>query len=397
MSNTVENIGPIKLISSPGKPEFALAQYPADKVANDDLKNTFGRENVTFKQDDPANKFYAIRFTGKTNYDTLKAFAERHAPRLVEREQSFKNATTFADQFKDAFPGIRLDVRQGNLAIFMPQQVDAVSMMGATWKKETDFEYTNKQTGEVSKAGGYWSLTMSDKVPALHTAGGPPSVQAALTIASSEIAERTHSRELAAGLKSPHEALQFSVKGSMLSVVSPRDPVLSEALKKDAGMQWQPQASVWRTQVTDANVGKLTEVFTKLGSYLDGQALQATPTERGLTSNEIAALEKTPQPNGTPLDEKSMRHVENAMQLVARTFTPTELADMRDMKAGEHQQSSSPRLAALSNDTFNRVTKAVETAQTAYQAVNGMKFDAAAAKIAQMQAPAQVQGQAVQR
>jgi hypothetical protein len=83
------------------------------------------------------------------------------------------------------------------------------------------------------------------------------------------------------------------------------------------------------------------------------------------------------------------------MQLVARTFTPTELADMREMKAGDHQQSSSPRLAALSNDTFNRVTKAVETAQTAYQAVNGMKFDAAAAKIAQMQTPAQ--GQAVAR
>ena len=54
-----------------GKPEFAIAQYPADKVANDDLKNTFGRENVSFNQDDPANKLYAIRFTGKTNYDTL--------------------------------------------------------------------------------------------------------------------------------------------------------------------------------------------------------------------------------------------------------------------------------------------------------------------------------------
>ncbi len=378
-------------------PEFALAQYPADKVASDDLKNTFGRENVTFKQDDPANKFYAIRFTGKTNYDTLKAFAERHAPRLVEREQSFKNATAFMNQFKDAFPGIRLDVRQGNLAIFMPQQVDAVSMLGATWKKETDFAFTNRQTGEIGKAGGYWSLTMSDKIVPLHTAGGPPSVQAALTIASSELAERIHSRELATSLKSPHEALQFSVKGSMLSVVSPRDPVLCEALKKDAGMQWQPQSSVWRAQVTDANVGKLNEVFTKLGTYLTGQALQATPTERGLTSNEIAALKKTPQPNGAPLDEKNMRHVENAMQLVSRTFTPTELADMREMKAAEHLKSSSLRLAALSSDMFMRVTKAVDTAQTAYQAVNGMKFDAAAAKIAQMQAPAQGQAQSAAR
>ena len=396
MSNSVENVGPIKLISSPGKPEFAIAQYPADKIANDDLKNTFGRENVSFNQDDPANKFYAIRFTGKTNYDTLKAFGERHAPRMVEREQSLKNATAFAAQFKDAFPGIKLDVRQGNLAIFMPQQVDAVSMLGATWKKETDYDYTNKQTGEVSKAGGYWSLTMSDKVAPLHTAGGPPSVQAALTIASSEVAERSHNRELAASVKSPHDALQFSVKGSMLSVVSPRDPLLSEALKKDAGMQWQPQASVWRTQVTDANVTKLNEVFTKLGTYLNGQALQATPTERGLTNNEIAALEKTPTPNGTPLGEKSMRHVENAMQLVSRTFTPTELADLREMKGGEHLQSSSPRLAALSNETFTRITGAVAAAQTAYQAVNGMKFDAAAAKIAQMQvAPAQ--GQAVGR
>ena len=237
MTNSVENVGPIKLISSPGKPEFAIAQYPADKVANDDLKNTFGRENVTFKQDDPANKFYAIRFTGKTNYDTLKAFAERHAPRMVEREQSFKNATNFAAQFKDAFPGIKLDVRQGNLAIFMPQQVDAVSMLGATWKKEADYDYTNKQTGEVSKAGGYWSLTMSDKVAALHTAGGPPSVQAALTIASSEVAERSHNRELAASVTSPHDALQFSVKGSMLSVVSPRDPVLSEALNRSSPTQ----------------------------------------------------------------------------------------------------------------------------------------------------------------
>ena len=153
--------------------------------------------------------------------------------------------------------------------------------------------------------------------------------QAALTIASSEVAERSYNRELAGNLKSPHDALQFSVKGSMLSIVSPRDPVLSEALTKDAGMQWQPQASVWRTQVTDSNVSKLNEVFTKLGTYLNGQALPATPTERGLTSNEIAALEKTPQPNGTPLDEKSMRHVENAMQLVSRTFTPTELADLR--------------------------------------------------------------------
>ena len=156
-------------------------------------------------------------------------------------------------------------------------------------------------------------------------------------------------------------------------------------------MQWQPQASVWRVQVTEANTAKLNEVFTKLGAYLDGQALQATPTERGLTSNEIAALEKTPQPNGMPLDEQGLRHVENAMQLVARTFTPAEAADLREIKGGEHQQSSSPRLAALSNDAYNRLSTAVATTQAAYQAVNGMKFDAAAAKIAQMQAPAQAQ------
>lgn len=388
MSNTTETFGPIKLVSSPDKPKFAIAQYPADKIANDDLKNTFGRENVSFKADD---KFYAVRFSAKTNYDTLKAFAERHAGRLVEREQSFKNASAFADQFKDAFPGIRLDVRQGNLAIFMPQLVDAVSMLGATWKKETDFDYTNKATGEVTKAGGYWSLTMSDKIAAQHTTGGPPSVQAALTIASSEIAESSHNRELASSVKSPHEALQLSIKGSMLSVVSPRDPVLSEALKKEAGMQWQPQASVWRVKITEANTAKLNEVFTKLGTYLQGQSVQATPTERGLTSNEIAALEKTPNPNGMPLDEKGLRHVENAMQLVARAFTPTELADLREMKGGEHQQSSSPRLAALSNDAYTRLSGAVATTQSAYQAVNGMKFDAAAAKIAQMQAPAQAQ------
>ena len=160
-------------------------------------------------------------------------------------------------------------------------------------------------------------------------------------------------------------------------------------------MQWQPQTSVWRTQVTDANAVKLLQMLTKLGTYLDGQPLQATPTERGLTSNEIAALEKTPQLNGAPLDKKSMRHIENAMQLVAHTFTPSELADMRDMKTGEHLQSSSPRLAALSDDTFKRISGAVATTQTAYQAVNGMKFDAAAAKIAQMQAPAQ--GQSVAR
>ena len=181
MTNTTETFGSIKLVSSAGKPEFAIAQYPADRIANEDLKNTFGRENVTFNNDD---KFYAVRFTGKTNYDTLKAFAERHGGRLAERDQSFKNATAFAAEFKDAFPGVRLDVRQGNLAIFMPQQVDAVSMLGATWKKETDFDYTNKATGEITKAGGYWSLTMPDKIPAQHTAGGPPSVQAALTIAS---------------------------------------------------------------------------------------------------------------------------------------------------------------------------------------------------------------------
>ena len=387
MSNT-ETFGPIKLVSSPDKPEFAIVQYPPDRIANEDLKNTFGRDNVMFDQE---AKAYGIRFTRNTNYATLTAFAERHSGRLVEREQSFKNATAFAAGFRDAFPGIRLDVRQGNLAIFMPQQVDAVSMLGATWKKETDYDYTNKATGVVTKAGGYWSLTMPDKLPAQHIAGGPPSVQAALTIASSEIAERAHSRDLAASLTSPHEALQFSVKGSMLSVVSPRDPVLSEALKKEAGMQWQPQAGVWRVNVTEANTAKLSEVFIKLGTYLDGQALQATPTERGLTSNEIAALEKTPQPNGMPLDEKGLRHVENAMQLVTRTFTPAELADLREMKGGEHQQSTSPRLAALSNDAYTRLSAAVATTQTAYQAVNGLKFDAAAAKIAQMQTPAQSQ------
>ena len=388
MSNTTETFGPIKLVSSPDKPDFAIVQYPPDRTANEDLKNTFGRDNVSFNQD---AKAYAVRLTGKTNYDTLTAFAGRHSGRLAERDQSFKNATAFAAEHNDAFPGIRLDVRQGNLAIFMPQQVDAVSMLGATWKKETDYDYTNKATGEVTKAGGYWSLTMPDKLPAQHIAGGPPSVQAALTIASSEIAERAHSSDLAATLKSPHEALQLSVKGSMLSVVSPRDPVLSEALKKEAGMQWQPQASVWRVNVTEANVGKLNEVLTKLRTYLDGQTLQATPSERGLTSNEIAALEKTPQPGGMPLDEKGLRHVENAMQLVTRTFTPAELADLREMKGGEHQQSSSPRLAALSNDTYTRLSGAVATTQTAYQAVNGMKFDAAAAKIAQMQAPTQAQ------
>ena len=53
---------------------------------------------------------HAVRFTGKTNYDTLKAFAERHSGRLADCEQSFKNATAFATQFKDAFPGVRLDV-----------------------------------------------------------------------------------------------------------------------------------------------------------------------------------------------------------------------------------------------------------------------------------------------
>ena len=52
MSNTTETFGPIKLVSSPDKPKFAIAQYPADKIANDDLKNTFGRENVSFKADD---------------------------------------------------------------------------------------------------------------------------------------------------------------------------------------------------------------------------------------------------------------------------------------------------------------------------------------------------------
>ena len=53
---------------------------------------------------------HAVRFTGKSNYDTLKAFAERHSGRLADCEQSFKNATAFATQFKDAFPGVRLDV-----------------------------------------------------------------------------------------------------------------------------------------------------------------------------------------------------------------------------------------------------------------------------------------------
>ena len=226
---------------------------------------------------------------------------------------------------------------------------------------------------------------MPDKMPAQHTAGGSPSVKAALTIASSEFTESGHNRELATNLKSPHEALQISVKGAMLSVVSPRDPILSEALKREAGMQWQPQACVWRVKVTEANTSKLDKVFAKLGTYLQGQALQATPTERGLTSNEIAAFEKAPQPNGMPLDEKGLRHVENAMQLVTRTFTQAELADLREMKGGEIKQSSSPRLAALSDDAYTRLSGAVANTQAAYQAVNGMKFDTAAAKIAQMQ------------
>ena len=66
---------------------------------------------------------------------------------------------------------------------------------------------------------------------------------------------------------------------------------------------------------------------------------------------------------------------------------------MREIKGGEHQQSSSPRLAALSDDAYTRLSGAVANTQAAYQAVNGMKFDAAAAKIAQMQAPAQSQAQ----
>ena len=31
--------------------EYAIAQYPADRQANEDLKNTFGRDNVTFNAD----------------------------------------------------------------------------------------------------------------------------------------------------------------------------------------------------------------------------------------------------------------------------------------------------------------------------------------------------------
>ena len=54
MSNTTESFGPIKLASSPDKPEFAIVQYPPDRIANDDLKNTSGRENVSITQD---NKF----------------------------------------------------------------------------------------------------------------------------------------------------------------------------------------------------------------------------------------------------------------------------------------------------------------------------------------------------
>jgi len=101
MSNK-ETFGPIKLVSSPDKPEFAIVQYPPDRIANEDLKNTFGRDNVLFDQE---AKAYGIRFTRNTNYATLTSFAERHSGRLVEREQSFKNATEFATQFKDAFPG----------------------------------------------------------------------------------------------------------------------------------------------------------------------------------------------------------------------------------------------------------------------------------------------------
>ena len=41
MPNTTETFGPIKLVSSPDKPEFAMIQYPPDRIANEDLKNTF--------------------------------------------------------------------------------------------------------------------------------------------------------------------------------------------------------------------------------------------------------------------------------------------------------------------------------------------------------------------
>jgi hypothetical protein len=45
---------------------------------------------------------------------------------------------------------------------------------------------------------------------------------------------------------------------------------------------------------------------------------------------------------------------------------------MREIKAGDHQQASFPRLAVLGNDEFKRITTAVATTQSAYQAVNGM-------------------------
>ena len=193
--NTTETFGSIKLVSSPDKPEFAIAQYPADKIANDDLKNTFGRENVTFNNDD---KFYAVRFTGKTNYDTLKAFAERHSGRLADREQSFKNATAFEAQFKDALRATQ-----------SPNKDAKGNDRGWTEGQATDKWYSSKlyesKRKTVNKAqfrhelikSAYWACkSKSDKLDTLSRQIGPDDLNSIKSTVINGIGVKIRSRKL---------------------------------------------------------------------------------------------------------------------------------------------------------------------------------------------------------
>jgi hypothetical protein len=369
----------------------ATVAFPLHSPSNVALRETFGYQNVMWKDD---NQHFLVQFDGaKTNMDTLKRLAEVQSPQIAKARESRAAAEAFIKRpdLTEKFPNLKFGVTSGgNLAIHGIQlgstdAIQAIKAAGAQWQKLEPRENVKNrpdENGEIKamySVGGYWRANLADG----------RNIDQYLSAASAGVAQHKELSSLGKSIESPHEAISLAIKdttdGVRIGVQYPKDNTANEIMK-DAGFKWAKPAvgeGAFVATLTPDNAASIKGALEKTADHFKSFVVEPTRDMPGISGKLLETLAAL-----KPTDDTA-----KALSRVNETFTKAEAVVVADAKPGQHRQADdAPRIAGLSDAKFASLQSAVKHVTATDQQRTQEMTQAAIARLQPVQAPSQGRG-----
>ena len=326
----------------------------------------------------PKENGYVVKGTSASIKDGLERFNKAAQPVVAAEDAKLAKAIAFIKSVDiKTLPGVELAIKDGDLAVRVPNIKAVTDVLRIDGQSKWVPQFRDAESGQ--SRGGYDKMPVND-----------------LTLKVLQLASHTftlqNTHAIAAIQVPHHESVTLSTavdrdRKPFVVVAFPYDKAANDIMHAELdahGLKLNKAAGGWVVPLAADTAKVLAPAMEKLTEHLQSfsQAIQPSMTHPGITIETLRAQLTLP----TLPEPEHAKHLTEARDVVMKGFSAEERQDLKELTPETADQSTSPRIAALSPETFKLASDVVKHVEGVLDHIQSIHTAGVEAKHAAMQA-----------